>query len=52
MHDYDTIEARYQLRLPQLYRELQAADCFDYTQPDKYIEFTDHQWLSLQSGGL
>lgn len=49
MNDYDLIAARYGFVLPPLYRELQAAGCFDYKQPDKYIEFTDHQWLSLES---
>jgi len=47
MDDYELVEARYQFRLPPLYRELQSAGCFDYTQPEKYIEFTDHQWKSL-----
>lgn len=48
MDHYEWIAARYSFRLPPLYRELQAAGCFDFTQPDKYIEFTDHEWLSLK----
>jgi hypothetical protein len=51
MDEYEVIEARYQFRLPPLYRELRAAGCFDYTRPDKYIELTDHQWKSLQAIG-
>jgi hypothetical protein len=49
MDDYEIIEARYHFRFPPLYRELQVAGCFDYTRPEKYIEFTDHQWKSLQA---
>jgi hypothetical protein len=47
MDDYDLIKSRYSFRLPPLYRELQAEGCFDCTLPDKYIEFTDHEWMPL-----
>ncbi len=49
MDAYDQIEARYSFRLPPLYRELQALGCFDHSQSDKYIWFTDHRWLSLHA---
>ena len=46
MDEWDLIEARYSFRLPAIYRELQAAGHFDHTQSDRYIEFTDHHWIS------
>jgi hypothetical protein len=49
MDDYEAIEARYHFRLPPLYRVMQTAGYFDYTRRDKYIEFTDHLWKSLQA---
>ena len=47
-NDYKLVQTRYSFDLPPLYRELQTAGCFDYTQPEKVILFTDHEWMSLQ----
>lgn len=46
MSQFASIEKRYGIRIPDLYRTLHDAGHFDPDAGDNYLAFTDNEWLS------